>query len=127
MAFDISTYVPGDAWATPDFFTRALAAPTIQVSVVAPGEATPASYFEYRMPNGGQRFIDVAVEELELNSTFEVVLERSINQGGTWGVVKTYTEPSAESVPCTSAAMWRLRLISNASANNIGLVLAQSL
>ena len=127
MAFDISTYVPGDAWATPDFFTRALAAPTIQVSVVAPGEATPASYFEYRMPNGGQRFIDVAVEELELSSNFEVVLERSINKGGTWATVRTYTGSAAESVPCNSAAMWRLRVTDNTGNTNIGLVLAQSL
>ena len=127
MAFDISTYVPGDAWATPDFFTRALAAPSIQVSVVAPDDATPASYFEYRMPNGGQRFIDVAVEELELSSNFEAVLERSLNQGATWGVVKNITAPMAESVPCTSAAMWRLRLVSNTGGTNIGFVLTQSL
>ena len=127
MAFDPSTYQPGDAWATSDFFTRALTAPVLQESVVDVDDQTPDSYFEFRMPNGGQRFIDVAVEELEPASSFEAVLERSSNNGATWGVVKTYTAGAAESVPCTSAAMWRLRLVSNAGGTNIGFVLSQSL
>ncbi len=127
MAFDPSTYQPGDAWATPDFYTRALTAPVLQESVTSVNDQTPNSYFEFRMPNGGQRFIDVAVEELEPASNFEAVLERSINQGATWGVVKNITAPMAESVPCTSAAMWRLRLVSNAGGTNIGFVLSQCL
>jgi len=127
MAFDPSTYQPGDPWASADFYTRALTAPVIQESVANVNDQTPNSYFEFRMPNGGQRFIDVAVEELELSSNFEVVLERSINKGGTWATVRTYTGSAAESVPCNSAAMWRLRVTDNTGNTNIGLVLAQSL
>ncbi len=127
MAFDISTYVPGDAWATPDFFTRALAAPSIQIDVVSPGESTPDSYFEYRMPNGGLRYLDASVEDLSLNGNFVVHLERSYNQGATWSTVKVFDGPGAETVPVASCAMWRLTLQENTTANPVGLVLQQSL
>ena len=123
MPFDYETYTPGDPWESSDFFTRALTAPRIETLAVAAGETTPDSYFEFRAPNGGERFVEMSIENTG-GGGFTVVLERSFDNGTTWGTIDVFDDAAEETIRCNNCQMLRLRLV---SGSNVTLRLIQHL
>lgn len=127
MPFDYETYTPGDPWESSDFFTRALTAPRIEFVTSVAGEATPDSYFEFRAPNGGERFVEMSIEDTSGTGDFTVVLERSFDNGTTWGTIDTFIEPAEETIRCNNCQMLRLRLALNGGGGDMTLRLIQHL
>lgn len=131
MAYDPTTYLPGDAWETTEFISRALTAPRLFVAAAAApiGDAAPVagtnmtkpSYFEYRQGKGDSQRIAISVFG---TGAFEVVLQRSFDAGATWQTAETYTENTEEYYFYSYPAMVRLLVV---SGTDISLGLRQQL
>jgi len=110
MAFSSATYVPGDAWTTPDFLGRALTPPKLVVAAAAANATTPPSYFEYRQRAGNNDpFVSISVSAA---GGFSVVLERSFDAGATWGLLATYAANTETTLEPGGLFMLRLRVVS---------------
>jgi len=108
-AFSPATYVPGDAWSTMEFATRAITAPRLRVTGATVAGTTPASYFEFRKPDvGDSQEVEVSV----IGGSSTVVLERSFDDGTTWQIVKTYTNGGEDTYRYAYPVMLRLRVVS---------------
>lgn len=127
MAYDPNTYLPGDAWETTEFISRALTAPRLFVAAAAApiGGAAPVagvnmtkpSYFEYRQGKGDSQQVELSVQG---SGAFEVSLQRSFDGGDTWQTVITYDENVEEYYRYGFAAMLRL-LVEFGTGISIGL------
>lgn len=125
MAFDPATYVPGDAWTSADFLTRALTGPRIRVDAETAGDATDGSYFELRSELK-DRIIEVSVACNVGEPSFVVHLQRSFDDGATWETVKAFTDTVAqEAIEYTS--FYKLRLLYVSGTSPVTLRLWQDL
>lgn len=114
-AFNPGTYKPGDAWASMEFALRALTPPSLVIPDADAGDATPASYFEYRVARGGEdQVIDVSIHG---SDSFSVVMERSFDAGDSWEPVNTYNEPTTELYDYSHPYMLRLRVVSGSGVS----------
>jgi len=133
MAYDPYTYLPGDAWESIDFMSRALTAPKIVVaSAAAPAgqdlpvagvNMTKPSYFEFRQGKGDEQHVQISVGGGGGNA-FSVALDRSFDNGVTWQIVETYTAATEKAIQHIYPVMLRLRVVTGAS---VSLALRQQL
>lgn len=109
MSFNPATYVPGDAWTSAGFLTRAITGPRIKLVTSTPGEATPGSYFEFRTEQI-DRFVELSVASNATEPDFIVHLQRSFDDGDTWETAKVFNNQLAqEAIEYTS--FYKLRLL----------------
>lgn len=125
MPYSASTYVPGDAWTSTDFYCSALTPPRISANVDAVNSATTASYFEYRSGKGTVQDPRVQVVIAGGSGTYTIVLEASFDEGVSWIIQKSYTAPVVEAFDVEGPVMYRLRVSARTGSGAIPVKLLQ--
>lgn len=127
MPFNPATYVPGNAWSSPEFIVRASAAPKLMVTTSTPGVSTPPSYFEPRDgSNTTKRSVEVSVVSTDPVPIFEVELQRSFDDGVTWYTVRKFSNDSTQ-CSVKYATFLKLRLVYLSGVSTVVLRLHQDL
>lgn len=127
-AFNIQTYQPGDAWETIEHFQRGFTAPRITEEFTASGQSTTPSFFEYReCPTGNPRTFVFDVQVTSGAGPFEVVLERSFDEGVSWTPMLRVTENISRDIDLTVLSMFRARAVSLAGGTTLMVRLIQNL
>jgi len=126
-AFDPYTYQPGDPWTSTEFFGRALTLPRVKATFTEGGQATIASYFEFRDGRIQDRpGVSVYLRKIGAGA-ISVTLEDSRDNGVNWVIVKTYTAEGIDEIEVDTPRMLRLKCVSLGADTTVEAKLSQAM
>jgi hypothetical protein len=126
MAYDATTYTPGDPWTSSDFISSAIVPPKLLGTwtdatdiTELDGAATEGTYFDYRTSKNKGQALFTVVLTFDPAPNVTVNLEASIDDGSTWAPVSSFTGPVCRTFEVEANVKYRLRLMEDLATGKV--------